>query len=117
MQSLACDYRQVVRYARVEPADDDEHGDAVSTYERGDETSWASFTPMASSLSPSDSGLDDSQTRFRVIIPWESPCAVGDRLGPADGDTPSWEVVECVDYPGSQQMVVRLIRWCSPSSS
>lgn len=107
MQFFCSDCREVVRWARTEPSDDDEHGDAVPTYTKEDDVILAGFSPLASSRTGQDSGEYLSETRYRVVVSFAHPFRVGDRIGYACRDAPSFEVVSCLDYPGSQNMEVR----------
>lgn len=107
MQFYCSDYREVVRWARTEPSDDDEHGDAVPTYKKGEDVYQAGFSPLASSRLGQDSGEYLSETRYRVVVSFAHPFKAGDRMGYACRGEPSYEVVSCLDYPGSQNMEVR----------
>lgn len=107
MQFYCSDLRTVVRYERIEPSDDDEHGDAVTSYKRHDEPIQAGFSPLSRSRSGTDSGVTESESRWRVVVSFSHPFRLGDRLGPACSKEPAYEIVSCLDYPGSQNMEVR----------
>lgn len=107
MQFYCSDLREMVRYERIEPSDDDPHGDAVPTYERRDGRIQVGFSPLSRQRTGTDSGMTESESRWRAVVSFAHPFRVGDRMGPACKDAPTYEVVSCLDYPGSQNMEVR----------
>lgn len=106
MQFYCSDCREVVRYERIEPSDDDPHGDAVPSFRRHDTPIQAGFSPLARQRTGTDSGITESASRWRVVVSFDHPFKVGDRMGPVCKDAPTFEVVSCLDYPGSQNMEV-----------
>lgn len=109
MQFLASDLRRMVRFRRVEPSDDDEHGDAVPQFLREPKVYVVGFTPMSSARSQTDSGTSEAETRWRVTVSFAHPFTLGDRMGPAEGRDATYEIVSCLDFPGSQNLEVRPI--------
>lgn len=84
-------------------------GDAVPSWTRTGRPIYIGFTPRASVRTQSDAGASDSETRWLAVVPVDHPFRIGDRMGPADSQTPSFEVVSCLDYPGCQNLEVKLI--------
>ncbi len=108
MQCLATDLRRMLRYRRVESTDS-ETGDAVPSYVREPKVIFIGFSPLSSGRTQSDSGTSDSETRWRAVVSFAHPFVLGDRMGPAGSTEPTYEIVSCLDYPGSQNLEVRPI--------
>ena len=110
MQSMTTDYRRVVCYRHTEPADDDEHGDAVIEYVRMPEVLCANFTPIQEMDTQTETGRRlTPAVRYRVIVSWTKMFRLGDRMGPAETDRPEWEIDSIKTFPGSQNMEVKPI--------
>lgn len=108
MQCLASDLRRMVRYRRVEQ-EDESTGDAVPSYVREPKVIFVGFTPRSSGRTQTDSGTSEDPTRMFAIVSFAHPFALGDRMGPAGMTEPTFEIVSCLDYPGSQNLEVRPI--------
>lgn len=108
MQCLTTDLRRMVRYRRV-VIPDDTTGDAVASYVREPKTIFIGFSPMSSGRTQSDSGTSDAETRWRAFVSFAHPFVIGDRMGSVGTTEPEYEIVSCLDYPGSQNLEVRAL--------
>ena len=107
MQCMAHDIREVRRWARNDPGDGDEHGDAVPTYTKGGDILRVGFTPQTQVLGVGDNRFDQGTVLQRAFLPYRHDFRVGDRMGPADADEPDMDVYSVADYPTGQNLQVR----------
>ena len=104
---MAHDLRMVRRWARVDPGDGDEHGDAVPTFIRCDRILFMGFTPQTHVLGGADNRFDEGQVLQRAFAPYCRDFRVGDRIGPAHATAPDMDVYSVADYPTGQNLEVR----------
>lgn len=107
MQCMTHDFRLVRRWARTDPGDGDERGDAVPTYTKGKDVLRIGFTPQTHVLGVADNRADEGEVIQRAYLSYRHDFKVGDRMGPANADAPDMGIYSVRDFPTGQILEVR----------